>query len=105
MGEFEYVKIFHALHRLTTKTRTRARFFLLRFFGDDLAVFHYIDRGAVHARGLARDLGGAPERAADRGGKLFAGLKFGFSFHCDLSNNFGVLPELSYTLQASDKTR
>jgi hypothetical protein len=34
-------------------------------------------------------------------GKLFAGLKFGFSFHCDLSNNFGVLPELSYTLQAS----
>jgi hypothetical protein len=32
-------------------------------------------------------------------------LKFGFSFHCDLSNNFGVLPELSYTLQASAKRR
>ena len=25
-------------------------------------------------------------------------MKFGFSFHCDLSNNLGVLPELSHTL-------
>jgi hypothetical protein len=32
-------------------------------------------------------------------------MKFGFSFHCDLSNNFGVLPELSYTLQVSAKRR
>jgi hypothetical protein len=32
-------------------------------------------------------------------------LKFSFSFHCDLSNNFGVLPELSYTLHASAKRR
>jgi hypothetical protein len=32
-------------------------------------------------------------------------LKFGFSFHRDLSNNFGVRPELSYTLQASAKRR
>jgi hypothetical protein len=43
--------------------------------------------------------------AANRGGKLFAGLKFGFSFHCDLSNDFGVLPELSYTLRASAERR
>jgi hypothetical protein len=32
----------------------------------------------------------AARRAAYRSGKLFAGLKFGFSFHCDLPNNFGV---------------
>jgi len=77
----------------------------LRFFGDDFAVFPDINGRAVHAGGLARDLGGASERAANGGGKFFAGLKFGFSFHCDLSNNFGVLPELSYTVHSLAKSR
>jgi len=76
-----------------------------RFLGDDFAVFPDVDRRAVHAGGLARDFSGAAERAADRGGEFFARLKFGFSFHCDLSNNLGTLPELSYTLQASAKSR
>ena len=49
----------------------------------------------MHARGLAGGLGRASERTPNSGGEFFAGLCFGFSFHCDLSNNFGVLPELS----------
>lgn len=43
----------------------------LGFLGDDFAILPYVDRRAVHARGLARDLGGAPERAADGGRELF----------------------------------
>ncbi len=49
----------------------------------------------MHARGLAGDLGGAAQRPADRRGKFFTRRKFGFSFHCDLANNFGARPELS----------
>ena len=75
------------------------------FFRDHFAVFPDINGRAVHAGGLASDLGGASQSAADGGGKLFAGLKFGFSFHGDLSNNFGVLPELSYTVHSSAKSR
>ena len=75
-----------------------------RFFGDDFAIFPYIDRRAVHARGLARHFGGAAQRAAHRGGEFFAGSGSGGSFHGDLSNNLGVLPELSYPLQASAKS-
>ena len=40
----------------------------LRFFGDDFAVFPVVNRRAVHARGFARDLGGAAQGAADGGG-------------------------------------
>jgi len=36
------------------------------FFGDDFTVFPYIDRRAVHARGLARHFGGAAQRAPHR---------------------------------------
>ena len=42
-----------------------------RFFGDDFAIFPYVDRRAVHARGLARHFGGAAQRAAHRGGEFF----------------------------------
>ena len=73
----------------------------LRFFGDDFAVLPNVDRRAVHAGGLGRASEGAP----NSGGEFFAGLCFGFSFHGDLSNNFGVLPELSYMRQASAKRR
>ena len=59
----------------------------------------------MHARGLAGDLGSAAKRAADRRGKFFARTKFGFSFHCDLSNTFGVRLKVSYTLQTSAKRR
>ena len=89
------------LHR----TERGEEFLRLRFFGDDFAVFPDVDRRAVHARGLAGGLGRASERTPNSGGEFFASMKFGFSFHCDLSNNFGVLPELSYTLQVSAKRR
>ncbi len=59
----------------------------------------------MHAGGLARDLGGAAESAPYSGGEFFASLRFESSFHGDLCNNFGLLPELSYTLQASAKRR
>jgi len=47
----------------------------------------------VHACGLAGNFGGAAQRAADGGGEFFASLRFGSSFHGDLSNNFGLIPE------------
>jgi hypothetical protein len=77
----------------------------LRLFSNDLAVLRNIDRRAVHACGLAGALGRASEGAANRRGEFFASLWFGFSFHGDLSNNFGVLPELSYTVHSSAKSR
>ena len=48
----------------------------LRLFGDDFAVLPDVDRRAVHARGLARDLAGAAQRTADGGGEFFC-----FLFH------------------------
>ena len=51
----------------------------------------------MHARGLARDLGGAAQRTTHCGGEFFASLQFGFSFDGDLSNNVGLLAEFSYT--------
>ena len=77
----------------------------LRFLRDDLAVFPNINRGAVHAGGFAGDLGGAAQSASHGGGEFLARLRFGLSFHGDLSINLGVLPELSYTLQRSAKSR
>ena len=41
-----------------------------RFFSDDFAVLPNIDRGAVHAGGLAGDLGGAAQSAAEGGGEF-----------------------------------
>jgi hypothetical protein len=76
-----------------------------RFFGDDFAVLPNVDGRAVHARGLAGDLGGAAQRTADGGGEFFTALRSCFLFHGDLSNSFAVLPELSYTLQTSAKRR
>ena len=75
------------------------------FFGDDFAVLPNVDRRAVHAGGLAGDLGGAAQGAPDCGGEFFTALRSRFSFNGDLSNSFAVLPELSYTLQASAKRR
>lgn len=77
----------------------------LRFFSDDFAVFPNIDGRAVHAGGFAGDLGGAAQSASHGGGEFLARLRFGLSFHGDLSINLGVLPELSYTLQRSAKSR
>lgn len=78
-----------------------------RFLGDDFAVFPNVDRRAVHAGGLAGDFCGAAQRAPNGGGELLARLQSSraFLFHGDLSNNFALLPELSYTLQASAKRR
>ena len=86
------------LHHRSQKKRLNSR---LRLFGDDFAVLPDIDRRTVHKRGLARDLGGAAQRAANGGGELFATLQFVSSFRGDLSKNFGLAPELSYTLQVS----
>ena len=79
----------------------------LRFFGDDFAVFPNVNRRAVHAGRFARNFGRAAQSTADCVREFFAGLEFWFRFpfHSDLSSNFAVLPELSYTLQASAKRR
>ena len=68
------------------------------FSATTLPSFHIIDRRSVHTRGLAGHLGGAAKRPAHSGREFFAGSGSGHSFHGDLSNNFGVLAQLSYTL-------
>ena len=78
----------------------------LRLQRDDLAVFPDINRRAVHAGGLARDLRGAPERAADGGGKLLGGfIALDAFFHRPSSTFLGRVPELSYTVHVSAKSR
>ena len=58
------------------KARARDTTTVLSFtvFRDDFAVLPNLDRCAMHTGGLARDLGGTPQRAADCVGKFFAGL-------------------------------
>jgi len=75
------------------------------FFGNDFAVFPNVYRRAVHARRLAGDFSGTAQGSANSGGKFFTRFGSGSSFHGDLSNKVAVLPELSYTLQASAKRR
>ena len=54
------------------------------FLSYDFAGFPYVDRRAVHARGLAGDLGGAAKCPAHRCGELLACSGSGSSFHGDL---------------------
>ncbi len=68
-----------------------------RFLGDDLAVLPNVDRSSVHVGGLARDLGGAAQGAADSGRELFAASRSVFTLHRDRSMNRGGVRELSYT--------
>ena len=75
------------------------------FFGDDFAVFPNVYRRAVHARRLAGDFSGTAQGSPNSGGKFFTRAWSGSSFHGDLSNKIALLPELSYTLQASAKRR
>jgi hypothetical protein len=78
-ADITLVLIAEAFHLLRILKRSKARVVILQFRSrgyalrlqrEDLAVLLDVDRRAVHAGGLARDLGGAPERAADGGGKL-----------------------------------
>ena len=77
----------------------------LRFFRDDFAVFPNVDWRAVHPGGFAGNFGGAPKCPADRSGEFFRFLFYLGSLQGPCSNNRGVFPELSYTLQASVKSR
>ena len=72
--------------------------------GADLRVGPNLDGRAVHARGFARDLGGAAQGAADGCDKLVSFLFHFFSLHGPFSKSRGFSPELSYTPQASAKS-
>jgi hypothetical protein len=75
--------------------------------GDDLAVFHHIDRCAVLACSLPRSTRGAAERATDRSRKVTRlDLRLGWlRFHGLCSSNRATAPKLSYTHQASASER
>jgi hypothetical protein len=75
------------------------------FFGNDFAVFPDVNGRAVHAGGLAGDFSGSAQGSADRIREFLASSRSRGPFHGDLSNNFGAVPELSYTLHASAKSR
>src|SRR5438874_726640 len=73
----------------------------LRLQRDDPAVFLDVDRCAVHAGGLARDLGGAPKCAPDGFDsclRILAQLFLFARLHVFFSTNLGLAPELSYTI-------
>ena len=70
-------------------------------FGYDFPVLPNIDRCAIHTCGLARLLGGSPQRATDRLGKLVRLLLAACCSHGPFSINRGESAELSYTAHVS----
>jgi hypothetical protein len=89
----------------TPGQRLTDRVVALRFFGDDFAVLPDVNRRAVHAGGLARDLGGAAECASNGGGEFLRFFLYRGTFHGPCSNSRGTAVELSYTLQAFARRR
>src|SRR5882724_12523055 len=72
-----------------------------RFLRHNFPSTPHVDRRSISAGGLARRLTSAPEGAANRSRKFFTVVFSVLRFHALVSKSFGLLPELSYTAQAS----
>jgi len=88
------------LRRISASILVLSLLFVVRIFGNDFAIFPYVNRRAVHARNLPSGPCSPPQTATHTRGKAFCPLRyFTSSGHGSRSSNMGFDLEFSYMAQ------